>query len=131
MKIRRGGAANEGKRVTVVAASARTSGSPVVEQGIAGYPETDAASGARYALNIEGTYETAFITSSVKGDRVDINDSSFALTRVAAANPSTAPGTGLRKFAQVVAVPGDGETADATKEPKTGKMWIELLPQQV
>jgi predicted RecA/RadA family phage recombinase len=117
-----------GERVHVVAAAGRTSGTPVIEQNLAGVPETDAATSARYALRIVGEYEVAFIASSVKGDRVDINLTTNALTRVAAGG---AVANGTRPFATVTAVPGDGPTGDATQEPKTGKMWIKLLPQSV
>lgn len=113
-------------RVIVKAAAARTSGVPVVENNIHGVPETDAALNARYALRIEGEYEIAFIASSVVGDRVDINDTTFALTRVAAGG---AIAGSTRPFGQVTAVPGNGPTGDATKEPKTGKMWVRLHPQ--
>lgn len=115
-------------RVIVVAGAARTSGTAYVDQNIAGFATTDAASGARYALKIRGEFEVAFIASSVKGDVICINDSTSALTRIAYGGTVAA---GTRAFAIVTAVPGDGITADATKEPKTGFMWINLLPQQI
>jgi predicted RecA/RadA family phage recombinase len=113
-----------GDRVIVVAGGTRVSGTPYVEQNIAGIAETDAASGARYALKTEGEFELDFVTSTVKGDLIHINATTFALTRTAY---GTAGGSGTRPFAIATAVPGDGITADATKEPKTGKMWVKLL----
>lgn len=116
-----------GDRVIVVAGGTRTSGTAYVEQNIAGVAETDAASGARYALKTAGEFEVPFIASSTKGDLVHINATTFALTRTAF---GTAGGSGTRPFGIVTAVPGDGITNDATKEPVTGKMWIKLLGQQ-
>jgi predicted RecA/RadA family phage recombinase len=117
-----------GERVIVVAAAARTSGTAYVEQNIAGIAEVSAAQNDRYALALEGEFQVAFISSSVKGDVVCINDTTHALTRIAYGG---AVQSGTRAFATVTAVPGDGITADATKEPKTGYMWIKLLPQQI
>jgi len=119
---------HEGKRETVLAAAARTTGVPIVEENLHGIPETSAAINTRYALNLEGVYEITFIASSVVGDRVDIKNSDNSLVRVGYGGAVTA---GNRPFATVVAVPGNGPTADATKEPKTGKMWVKLLPQNV
>jgi len=119
---------DSGDRVTVKAGASRTSGQATVEQNLAGFAETDAASNARYALKIEGVFEIAFIASSVKGDRVDIKNADNTLSRVAYGGAVVA---GTRPFATVVAVPADGETADAKQAPKTGKMWVKLLPQNV
>jgi predicted RecA/RadA family phage recombinase len=117
-----------GDRVTVKAAAGRTSGQAVVEQNWHGFAETSPASEARYAIKTEGEFEMAFITSSVKWDRIDIKNSDLSLVRVAY---GTAPGAGFRPFATVVAVPGDGETGSASQAPKTGFMWVKLLPQNV
>jgi hypothetical protein len=119
---------SDGREIDVVAGAARTRGVPIVEQNLHGIPEVDAASGARYALGIEGVFEITFIASSVKGDRVDITNADNTLVRVAYGGAVAA---GKRPLATVVAVPADGPTADATKAPKTGKMWVKLLPQNV
>jgi predicted RecA/RadA family phage recombinase len=116
-----------GERVIVVAAAPRTSGTAYVEQNWAGIAQTDAASGARYALRVTGEFEIPFIASSVKGDQVIINDTTFALTRAAAG--TAAPAGGSRILGKVTAVPGDGISSEATKEPKTGFMWIKLREQ--
>lgn len=117
---------DKGERVTVVAAAPRTSGVACIDENLAGFPAISAATGARYPTEIEGVWEVAFITSSVKGDRVDIHAVTGALTRVAYGGGVVA---GTRPFATVWAVPGDGETADVNQAPVTGKMWIKLLPQ--
>lgn len=123
MKNKRG----SGERVIVVAASARLSGQAVVEQGFHGYAETDAASGARYALDISASeHEVSFVTGAVKGAVIDIHETTFVLTSRARSAGITA---GSRPFAVVSAVPGDGIYGDATKEPVTGKMWVITLPQ--
>jgi hypothetical protein len=115
-----------GKRITVKAAAVRTSGVAAVDENIAGFPINNAAENALYPTDVSGVWEIAFIGSSVKGDRVDITDATGALVRVAYGG---AVGTGNRKFGTIVAVPGDGETTDVTQAPKTGFMWIKLLPQ--
>jgi hypothetical protein len=117
-----------GERIVLVAGANRTSGVPAVDENIAGVPETTVLSGARYASKVEGEYEVPFIANCVKGDRVDINLTTGALTRVAAGG---AVANGTRAFAHVTAVPGNGPTADANTDPKTGRMWIKLLPQTV
>lgn len=115
-----------GQRITVKAAAARTSGVPMVEHNIHGIPETSPAENELYALMVEEEWVIPFITSSVQGDVVDINNSTKALTRRAYGG---APATGTRPFATIVAVPGAGETTDATQAPKTGFMWVKILPQ--
>lgn len=115
-----------GERVTVKAGAARTSGVAAVDENIAGFPITSAAKEALYAMALEGEWEIPSIAEAVKGDRVDVVDASSALVRVTYGG---AVATGNRKFATIVAVPGDGETTDVTQAPKTGFMWIKLLPQ--
>ena len=115
-----------GERITVKAKAARTSGAAAVDENIAGFPIISAAEKALYPTAIVGVWEVAFIENSEKGDRVDINDSTGALTRVAYGG---AVATGTRKFGTIVAIPGDGETTDKEQPPVTGKMWIKLLPQ--
>lgn len=119
---------DSGDRVTLKAGAARTSGTPAVDQNIAGIPQTSAETNQRYASAVVGVWELAFITSSVKGDRIDIKDADGTLKRVAYGGAVEA---GFRPFAFVTAVPGDGETADANQAPTTGHMWVKLLPQQI
>lgn len=116
-----------GKRITLKAGAARTSGVPAIDENIAGVPVDTVAEKVLYASIVEGEFELPFITSSVKGDRVDIVEAEQKLVRVAYGG---AVAGGNRKFATVIAVPGDGETLDANQAPKTGFMWIKLLPQQ-
>lgn len=109
-----------GERVVVVAAAARVSGQAVIEQGFFGFAETDALITTRYALDISTSeHEVAFLTGAVKGQLVYCDPS----------NNLTLTSAGNRLAAKVSAVPGDGIYNDATKEPKTGKMWIITLPQ--
>lgn len=117
-----------GDVVTLKAAAERTTGVPAVDGNIAGVPQVTAAINTRYASKVRGVVQIAFIAESVKGDRVDINDTTMALTRVAYGGAIQA---GTRPFATVTAVPGDGETADANQAPTTGHMWVKLLPQQI
>ena len=119
---------DSGKRVTLKAEGARTSGVPAVDQNIAGVPVDTAAENALYASEVEGVFELTFIAESVKGDRIDIKDADGTLTRVAYGGAIQAE---TRPFATVTAVPGAGETADANQAPITGKMWVKLLPQQI
>jgi hypothetical protein len=119
---------DSGAVVTLKAAAERTSGKPAVDENIAGVPQVTVAAEKRYASKVAGNVELTFIAESVKGDRVDINDTTMALTRVAYGGAIQA---GTRPFATVTAVPGDGETADANQAPITGKMWAKLLPQQI
>ena len=123
----RGGSAHP-KSTIVIAAAPRTSGQAVVEQGFAGFAATSAASGAKYALwHSQGEFEVPFITGAVKGSRVIINGTSFALTQQAAGGAApTAPNAVL---GVVTAVPGDGPDSNPNKEPLAGKMWLELAPQ--
>lgn len=116
-----------GKRITLKAKAERTSGVPVIDQNIAGVPDLTVAKEALYPSIVEGEFEIPFISESVKGDRVDIKEAENKLIRVAYGG---AVAEGNRKFATVIAVPGDGETTDANQAPKTGFMWVKLLPQQ-
>lgn len=105
------------------AAAAVTGGVAVVEDGWAGIPLTDAATGAAYTLAVEGEFEVDFITSSAVGDYVLIAESDNALTR-AASLPSS--GSAKRLFAKVTAVPGASGTGTYGNFPVSGKMWIKL-----
>lgn len=62
---------SDGKSVDVVAAAARTKGLPVLEEGFVGFPQTDAAIGETYALNIaqeEFEVEVGAGVVAAKGD---------------------------------------------------------------
>lgn len=116
-----------GQRVIVVAAASRVSGQAVVEEGFHGFAETDAATGVRYALDIsQSEHEVTFIATSAKGNIVDINETTHALT---VRTRATAGAAGTRPFGIVAAVPGNGLHDDVDREPKTGKMWVITLPQ--
>ena len=122
----RGGSAHP-KSTIVNAAAPRTSGQAVVEQGIAGFAATSAAAGAKYALwHSQGEFEVPFITGAIKGARVIINGTSFALTQQAPGG--AAPTSPNAVLGIVTAVPGDGPDSNPNKEPLAGKMWVELVP---
>lgn len=114
-----------GKRIRIrAAAAARTGGTPVVENGFAGFPETTCAIGETYWLNIGGDgaeFEIAFISGAVLGSPVYITDATGVL--------AITGGTGLRLFGKVSAVPGAGNTGTFNREPATGKMWVTLTDQ--
>lgn len=119
---------DSGERVTLKAKAARTSGVPAVDENIAGVPIVSVAKEVLYSSKVEGVFQLVAIAEAVKGDRIDINDTTMALTRVAYGGAIQA---GTRPFATVTAVPGDGETTDANQAPITGFMWVKLLPQQI
>lgn len=113
-----------GKRLRMTAGADRTAGTPVVEGGFAGFPETTVKSGATYWLNIGGDgseFEIAFITSAVLGSPVYIADADNTL--------SITSGSGKRLFAKVTAVYGASSTSTFGKEPATGKMWVMPITQ--
>lgn len=112
---------SKGERIQVTAGATRTSGQAAIDNNWAGFAVKDAASGAKYDLAVTGEFEIAFISSSVIGDTICINESTLALTRVAF--DSAIPAS-TRAFAKVSAVPGAGIT-----EPKSGLMWVKLLDQ--
>ena len=104
--------------VHVTAASARTSGSVVVEEGWHGFATTDAASGAVYALDCRQgiKYEIDKIGAEAKGDVVYITVASAAL--------SLSSDSGKAPFAKVVEAEGG-----TTYGTPTGKTLVALLPQ--
>jgi hypothetical protein len=111
---------HDGKRQTLTAAAARTSGVACMEAGFHGVPYTNPAINERYALDIEGVHEFATIASAAVGDTVFINLTTFALTR--AAKGTATPG-GTEPFGRIVAIPG------TTDGPPTGFIWVKQLPQ--
>jgi predicted RecA/RadA family phage recombinase len=104
--------------VHVTAASTRTSGSVVVEEGWIGVATTDAASGAVYALDCRPgvKYEIDKIGAEAKGDVVYIT--------VASATLKLTSTTGDAPFAKVVEAEGG-----TTYGTPTGKTLVALLPQ--
>ncbi len=110
-------------RMPVTAAAARTAGVPVIEDGLHGFPVVDAGTGEEYALDIESKVrDIALIASSAVGDIVDMNVTTFALTRRAR---SAAAPVGTRPVAQVVRLAGNA----GTNSPTTGRMWVLWYPQ--
>jgi hypothetical protein len=103
------------------AAAAVTAGTPIVEGGFHGVPQTTVASGGTYSLAITGEHEVSFVTSAVQGSTVYITDATGALT--------LSSGTGKRVFGKVSAVPGASSTGTYAKEPASGKMWVILAHQ--
>lgn len=104
-------------RVKILAAGAVTGGTPRYEAGFFGIPETSVASGSYYAMHVEGTFEIAVVGSPNPGDAVYITRATQALT--------LSSGAGNTPFAKVVALPSGAYGT----QPKSGKMWVRLLPQ--
>ena len=103
------------------AAAAVTAGTPKVEGGFHGVPQTTVATGGTYSLAITGEHEVTFVTNAVQGSTVYITDATGALT--------LSSGTGKRVFGKVSAVPGASSTGTYAKEPASGKMWVILAHQ--
>src|SRR4051812_9644893 len=117
MKNYRGGGSKF--RQIVTAASARTGGSPVVEDGFAGVAEVNAAIGQRYALRRDGEFEFPTFAAAAKGANVVI----AANGTLSVAQPGAA-GAAPFQFGRVSAVPGNSNTGTATEEPKAGSVWV-------
>lgn len=106
--------------VHVVAGATRTSGTAAVDQGWAGFPVTDAASGATYALDCRPgiKYEITKIGAEAKGDFVYITAATGVLKLTSA--------SGDKLFAKVV----EAENGTVYNTP-AGKTLIALQPQGV
>jgi hypothetical protein len=106
--------------VHVTAAAVRTAGVPVVEQGWAGFPVTNAAIGDVYSLDCRPyiKYEITKIGAEAKGDYVYITVADNTLSLTAAA--------GKRLFAKVV----EAENGTTYGTP-AGKTLVALQPQVV
>ena len=124
-------ARSDGRRVTVTAAAARTSGSLVYEAQMVGVCMTDAVLGGRYALAIEGVFEVPLAASAAKGDQVFISqDGNNTVGRAAV---KTAIGAGNVYVGRVVGIPGDPDSQDTTFSgfnasayPAAGNMLVKL-----
>lgn len=116
-----------------VAAAARTSGLPYYESGMIGIAKTSvsaddiAAGNDKYDMETVGEFEIDFIASSVPGDFVEIDRSSFAVARVAWGVTAVAS-AGSTIFGIVSAVPGSpSDQTGSSLVPPTGKMWVTLF----
>jgi len=95
------------------AAAAVTANTPLVEDGFAGVPITDAAIGEPYTMHIEGEFEFNYIATAAVGSLVYITAADGTL--------SLAAGVGKREFGKVTRIQGELGVP-------TGKMWVKISP---
>lgn len=119
---RSGGYIVDGTRI-LTAGAARTEGLAYLEgsvgAGWAGIAETDAASGAKYVLQVKGRFEypiTGAETWSIG-----------TLLYISSANVVTTTSTSNRPFARVVDVPSTATASRPINDIPTGSVWLELI----
>ena len=104
-----------GGRVLVLAAAARVGGQAVVEEGFHGFVIKDAASGAKYWLDISETEkEVGFLNTATRG----------AIVYITTGNVLTLTASTNRAFGKVTEVQG-------VHGVPTGKMRVKLFPQPI